>query len=388
MKIVIFETEPWEQPAFDPLKDEHEVVLLETKLTEENADTYADAEIVSTFIYSALDENVLAKFNHLKMIATRSTGFDHIPLEYCRNRGIIVSNVPEYGDSTVAEHVFGLLLALSHKLVEAVDRTRRGDFSLRGLRGFDLQGKTFGVIGTGSIGQHVIKIAKGFEMNVIAFDVNPDQDLVDKLGFDYVSLDGLLKESDIITLHIPANEHTYHLISDDEFEKMKDGVVSAPFDDEGVPTGRVVLIENGTLNGFVHNTYTAAKENISSTGNSVRPNSFRSGPEVGTTNFYIQPGLSDREKLIGEISRGLYVTDVMGMHTADPISGDFSVGVSGLWIENGEMTRPVKGAAVAGNIVDFLTNVDCVANDIRFFMGTGSPTIRVSDITVSGGLDD
>lgn len=225
MKIVIFETEPWEQPAFDPLKDEHEVVLLETKLTEENADTYADAEIVSTFIYSALDENVLAKFNNLKMIATRSTGFDHIPLEYCRNRGIIVSNVPEYGDSTVAEHVFGLLLALSHKLVEAVDRTRRGDFSLRGLRGFDLQGKTFGVIGTGSIGQHVIKIAKGFEMNVIAFDVNPDQDLANKLGFDYLSLDGLLEASDIITLHIPANEHTYHLISDDEFEKMKDGVV-------------------------------------------------------------------------------------------------------------------------------------------------------------------
>mgnify|MGYP006301910705 CR=1 FL=1 len=225
MKIVIFETEPWEQPAFDPLKEDHEVVLLETRLTEENSGEVHDAEIISTFIYSNLDEEILAKFDDLKMIATRSTGFDHIPLEYFRENNIVVSNVPEYGDNTVAEHVFGLLLALSHNLVEAVDRTRRGDFSLRGLRGFDLQGKTFGVIGTGSIGQHVIKIARGFNMQVIAFDVKPNHELAQKIGFEYVSMEELLKTSDIITLHVPANEHTYHLISDDEFTKMKEGVV-------------------------------------------------------------------------------------------------------------------------------------------------------------------
>jgi D-lactate dehydrogenase len=225
MKIVIFETEPWEQPAFDPLKDEHEIILLETRLTEENVSDYYDAEVISTFIYSVLDEAILEKFDRLQMIATRSTGFDHIPLDYCRENNIVVSNVPEYGDSTVAEHVFGLLLALSHNLVEAVDRTRRGDFSLRGLRGFDLQGKTFGVIGTGSIGQHVIKIAKGFDMEVVAFDIKQDQDLARKLGFEYVSMNELLKKSDIITLHVPANEHTYHLISDDEFKIMKEGVV-------------------------------------------------------------------------------------------------------------------------------------------------------------------
>jgi D-lactate dehydrogenase len=225
MKIVIFETEEWEQPAFEPLIHEHEVILLETKLTSENAVDYNDADIISTFIYSVLDENTLENFDHLQMIATRSTGFDHIPLDYCRKKEIIVANVPEYGDSTVAEHVFGLLLALSHNLVEAVDRTRRGDFSLRGLRGFDLQGKTFGVIGTGSIGQHVIKIARGFDMDVIAFDVKQDQNLAQSLEFNYVIMDKLLEKSDVISLHVPANQHTYHLISDAEFEKMKEGVV-------------------------------------------------------------------------------------------------------------------------------------------------------------------
>ncbi len=225
MKIVIFETELWEQPAFDPLTKDHEVVFLESRLTEENAAEFQDADVISTFIYSVLNEEILSEFKQLKLIATRSTGFDHIPLDYCREKDILVSNVPEYGDSTVAEHVFGLLLAISHNLVEAVDRTRRGDFSLRGLRGFDLQGKTFGVVGTGSIGQHVIKIARGFDMEVIAFDVKPNPELAQEIGFDYVSMDELLQSSDIITLHVPANKHTYHLISDDEFNQMKEGVV-------------------------------------------------------------------------------------------------------------------------------------------------------------------
>lgn len=225
MKIVVFETEPWEQKAFDELKVRNEVILLESKLSSENAAEYSDADVISTFIYSDLDEQILEQFTNLKLIATRSTGFDHIPMPYCQENNILVSNVPEYGDSTVAEHVFGLLLALSHNLVEAVDRTRRGDFSLRGLRGFDLQGKTLGVIGTGSIGQYVIQIAHGFNMNVIAYDVNPRKELAEEHNFQYLPMDDLLSSSDILTLHIPANEHTYHFISDDAFSKMKDGIV-------------------------------------------------------------------------------------------------------------------------------------------------------------------
>ena len=225
MEIVVFEVEEWEKGAFDQLQDDHEVVLLEGPLNADNASEYADAEIISTFIYSELDAEVLRQFDDLALIATRSTGFDHIDVDYCEEKGIAVCNVPSYGDNTVAEHVFGLLLAISHNLVEAVDRTRRGDFTLQGLRGFDLRGKTLGVIGTGSIGRYVIQIAKGFQMEVLAFDVAEDEDLASQLGFRYVPMDELLSEAHIVTLHVPANEHTHHLLSEDEFEKMREGAI-------------------------------------------------------------------------------------------------------------------------------------------------------------------
>ncbi|OPY78634.1 MAG: D-lactate dehydrogenase [Syntrophus sp. PtaU1.Bin005] len=163
--------------------------------------------------------------DRLKLITTRSTGFEHIDLEYCEANNIIVCNVPVYGDNTVAEHVFALLLTISHKMIAAVDRTRRGDFSLKGLQGFDLLGKTLGVIGTGSIGRCVIGIAKGFRMDVLASDVRPDQELASQMGFRYVEMDQLLTSSDIITLHVPSNEKTRNLISDQEFARMKEGVV-------------------------------------------------------------------------------------------------------------------------------------------------------------------
>ncbi|MBU7007621.1 TldD/PmbA family protein [Phosphitispora fastidiosa] len=164
---------------------------------------------------------------------------------------------------------------------------------------------------------------------------------------------------------------------------MPGGIASAPFDGEGVPTGKTVLIQNGELKGYLHNTYTAAKDKVWSTGNGIR-NSFKSTPEVGTTNFYIEPGTTHPDDLIKDITSGLYVTDVMGMHTANPISGDFSVGASGIWIENGRFTKPVRGVAIAGNILDLLNEVEEVGSDLTFFGGKGSPTIRVSQMMISG----
>jgi D-lactate dehydrogenase len=225
MKIAVFEVEEWERHAFDALGAAHEIEYVDALLTQENVQRYADAEVISPFIYSTLTGDVLRHLSRLKLIATRSTGYDHIDLGYCRANGITICNVPVYGDNTVAEHVFALLLAISHKLVEAVDRTRRGDFSLQGLRGFDLRGKTLGVIGTGSIGQCVIEIAKGFRMDVVASDVRPDAALAARLGFRYADLDELLATADIVTLHVPSNEKTRNLLSHAEFAKMKDGVV-------------------------------------------------------------------------------------------------------------------------------------------------------------------
>ncbi|NLL19181.1 MAG: TldD/PmbA family protein [Clostridia bacterium] len=159
-------------------------------------------------------------------------------------------------------------------------------------------------------------------------------------------------------------------------------IMSAPFDGEGVKTGRTSLIEKGVLKSFLHNSYTAAKEGVTSTGNAVR--SFKSTPEVGTTNFFIEAGSVSRDELLSGIDRGFYVTEVMGMHTANPISGDFSVGASGLWIENGKLTKAVRGVAIAGNLMSLFQQVDCVADDLTFFVGRGAPTIRIKEMTISG----
>ena len=183
-----------------------------------------DAHIISVFIYSDLDAPLLRQLPSLRMIATRSTGYDHIDMAYCRERNIVVSNVPSYGANTVAEHTFALLLSLSRNIYQARERTLRNDFSFHGLQGFDLMGKVMGVIGTGQIGQHVIRIAKGFEMQVLAYDTHPDVAASERLGFEYVGLDVLLARSDVISLHCPLTAETQHLIGKQAFEKMKKGV--------------------------------------------------------------------------------------------------------------------------------------------------------------------
>jgi D-lactate dehydrogenase len=225
MKITSFELEGWERQAFETFRRTHDLELLSTSLSCSNADEYADSEVISTFIYSDLDRSVLEQLPRLRLIATRSTGVDHIDLDYCEQHNVAVCNVPNYGDNTVAEHVFALLLMLSHKMDQAVDRTRKGDFSPRGLQGFDLQGKTFGVIGTGNIGRHAIRIARGFGMEVVAYDVEPDPEAASQLDFTYVEMGELLRRADVISLHVPSTPQTRHLLSHEQFEQMKECAV-------------------------------------------------------------------------------------------------------------------------------------------------------------------
>jgi PmbA protein len=161
------------------------------------------------------------------------------------------------------------------------------------------------------------------------------------------------------------------------------GIASSPFDGEGVPTSRTALISGGLLEGFLHNTYTAAKDGVQSTGNGVR-GSYKATPEVGTTNFFIEKGESHPSAILSSIEKGFYVTEVMGMHTANPISGDFSLGVSGLMIEGGRLAYPVRGVALAGNIIDLLKRVEAVGSDLTFFGGTGAPTLCVGKMSLSG----
>ncbi|MDA8335314.1 MAG: TldD/PmbA family protein [Peptococcaceae bacterium] len=161
------------------------------------------------------------------------------------------------------------------------------------------------------------------------------------------------------------------------------GVSSAPVDDEGVPTSRTVLVEHGRLNGYMHNTYTAARLGGTSTGNGTR-GSFKSTPETGVTNFYLEPGTADPAALMSDLAEGFLVTEVLGMHTANPISGDFSVGATGRLIRNGRLAEPVRGVAIAGNVMDLLLGIEAVANDLRFIGGIGAPTVRVKRMHLSG----
>ena len=225
MNIVVFETEEWEERACLTLQSEHDVSCSSGVLDARSAAEHADAEILSTFVNSKLGADVLAQFPQLKLIATRSTGYDHIDLDWCSANGVAVANVPDYGDSTVAEHAFALLLAVARNLVEAVERTRRGNFSQAGLRGFELHAKTLGVIGTGRIGRRMIEIARGFGMSMIAYDLYPNNEAATRLGFRYAGLDDVLAAADVLTLHVPAIPQTAALIADREFALMKKGAV-------------------------------------------------------------------------------------------------------------------------------------------------------------------
>jgi D-lactate dehydrogenase len=225
MKIVIFELEDWERESFKDLGRNNDLILTDVPITDKLSPEHYNAEIISASLGSKMNSTSFRQFKSLKMIATRTTGFDHIDLNYCRENGITVSNVPNYADRTVAEHVFALLLAISHKIVEASNRTRAGNFSLKDLQGFDLQGKVLGVVGTGAIGRQVIELAKGFRMEVVAYDLRPNEQWASRLGFRYLSLEELLAKSDIITLHVPSLPETRNLISKERFTGMKKGMV-------------------------------------------------------------------------------------------------------------------------------------------------------------------
>lgn len=225
MNIVCFETPRHEEEILKNLVSPEKIIFTEENLTSDNLDIAKNAEIISVFINSRITKETLDALPNLKYICTRSTGFDHIDIKEASIRGIKVSNVPAYGSQTVAEFTFALLLSLSRKIFDATHQIKEaGDFSISTLRGFDLSKKTLGIIGTGRIGKNVAKIALGFDMEVIAYDLNPDKEHAEEAGFSYVGLSELIKKSDVITLHVPYDRVTHHLINKKLIENMKPGV--------------------------------------------------------------------------------------------------------------------------------------------------------------------
>lgn len=225
MRISFFEVTPQEKEFLKAKKELKGAAYYAEEIQKAPPSAYQNADIVSVFIYSQVKADVLRKAKKLRLVATRSTGFDHVDVKTCRQRGITVSTVPHYGENTVAEHTFALILALSRKLHQAYVRTIRGDFSFTGLQGFDLKGKTLGVVGTGRIGLHVVRMAKGFGMEVLAYDKFKNSLMAETLGFSYAGLEELLKKSDIVTLHAPYMPETHHLINRDNIGLMKQGAL-------------------------------------------------------------------------------------------------------------------------------------------------------------------
>lgn len=214
----------------DKLRDafpNDELTIFDGPLDEEELVRSArDADVLSVFIRTKVSRKAIGALPRLRMINTRSSGFDHIDAKYALERGIAVTHVPDYGPQVVAEHAFCLLLACARNLVAAdrsVKELKRFDFEP--FMGIELRGKVLGVIGTGKIGAEVIGIAQGFGMKVVAFDMYPNDKLAKEHGFPYVPLDQLLEQSDFVTVHVPLTPDTENLIDGHALKRMKEGSI-------------------------------------------------------------------------------------------------------------------------------------------------------------------
>lgn len=252
LKIAFLEIEPWEIDYLKASLKGFDLLFFEDRLNPKNLKKILNVNILSPFIYSKIDRNTLDLLKSLKYIVTRSTGFDHIDLKTCKSKNVLVSNVPTYGENTVAEHTFALILALSRKIFPSLEKTKKGDFSLENLCGFDLKSKTIGIVGVGNIGRQVVRIARGFEMKILAHDIKPDKKFAKEMKVKYVPLDYLFENSDIITLHVPYNKNTHHMINLKTLSLFKKGCYLINTARGGVCDTTALLkgLKNGIFSGL------------------------------------------------------------------------------------------------------------------------------------------
>lgn len=221
-RVAFFDTKQYDREWFDRIDKSFEIKYFEEKLNSENADLAKGFDGAIAFVNDKINSKtikILAE-GGVKILAMRCAGYNNINFKSAHENGLKVVRVPVYSPYAVAEHTMALLLTLNRKIHKAYNRTRDFNFALNGLTGFDLNGKTAGVIGTGKIGQIFIKICKGFGMNVIAYDPYP----IENPDFEYVDLDEIYSRSDVISLHCPLNQYTHHILGADAFSKMKSSV--------------------------------------------------------------------------------------------------------------------------------------------------------------------
>ncbi|MCM2351885.1 MAG: 2-hydroxyacid dehydrogenase [Bacteriovoracaceae bacterium] len=244
MKIAFFDTRPFEKDAFTRANAEfsHEINFLEPRLVESTAKVAQGYPCVCAFVNAKLNETTLKilKDGGINLLALRCAGFNQVDLAAAKRLGITVVRVPDYSPHAIAEHVVALIQTLNRKTHRAYNRVREGNFSLNGLMGFDLYGKTIGIIGTGKIGKILVQIMTGFGCEVLLNDLNPDEEFAAKSKARYVSLEEIYSKSDIISLHVPLTPATRHFIDATSLSKMKKGVML-------INTGRGALIDTAAL---------------------------------------------------------------------------------------------------------------------------------------------
>jgi D-lactate dehydrogenase len=249
-KIAFFDTKPYDRRSFDKVNEAFgfNIKYFKTKLSKETVELTDGYNAVCAFVNDEIDQDVLdhLREHKIELIALRCAGYNNVDLKHAFGQ-VHVLRVPSYSPYSVAEHAAALILTLNRKTHRAFYRTRDGNFSIDGLMGFDLHGKTAGVIGTGKIGQCLIDILKGFGMKILAYDLYPNEEYAKESGIEYTDLPTLYKESDVISLHCPLTPETHYLIDDDAIELMKPGALL-------INTGRGQLIKTKALvNGLKKN---------------------------------------------------------------------------------------------------------------------------------------
>ncbi len=243
-KVVFFGSQPYDEVSFNENNTSfgYELQYYKGHLSRNNAILARGAEVVCIFVNDTADAetlHILAGCG-VRLLALRCAGYNNVDLEAARREGIAVVRVPAYSPYAVAEHTVALMLSLNRKIPRATWRTRDGNFSIHGLLGFDMHGKTAGIIGTGKIARILIRILRGFGMKILAYDVYPDHDFARQHQVTYVTLDELYRQSDIISLHCPLTEETRYMIDETAISQMKDGVMI-------INTGRGQLIHTYDL---------------------------------------------------------------------------------------------------------------------------------------------
>ena len=242
-RVIFFDIKDYDKEFFKKYGKDYdfEMTFLQVRLSEETAHLTKGYDVVCAFTNDDINKETidLISENGIKLLAMRCAGFNNVSLKDIHNRFKVV-RVPAYSPHAIAEYTVGLILAINRKIHKAYVRTREGNFSINGLMGIDLYQKTAGIIGTGKIGQILVKMLKGFDMNVIAYDPFPNQKIADELGFKYVNLDELYAEADVISLNCPLTKETKYMINRRSMLKMKDGVMI-------VNTGRGALIDSVDL---------------------------------------------------------------------------------------------------------------------------------------------